>query len=516
MGRDEPAAIEAVQGLWHVFRDVVPRHGGSLDVFKGDCFLATFPSAVDAVRAALEIQERIARRSDEPHEELRVKVRIGIHLGEVVRTEGGQLFGDSINIAARVQAIAHPGGVGMTDDVYRAVRNKMRGVEFRDQGLKTFKNIRDPMRVYYAGSDAEEGARPPATPPAEEPARRTGRAPRYAVLGGALLAVIVAGLIYVRPDLPGIANPRGGTPTPLVVGVMGMRARGGAPTWMRDLTRDALNTIFSRVAGLRVYSKEKIDFLCEKRGLSEIEAAETLGVNKMVSGTLALAGSRVVLELRIVDIQSGGLLDAAEEVTGTTDQLVELQNTIAQRALARLHIHLTDEEQKDIFARRTNETLESYKLLSEVLGVFAEDTGDQPEPRTRRNDLGTWLRALLVTPANAEEQSSDEAAIRALLEQYRLAFQAKDVDALALVSVSMNETQRSALERFFENVQNLTVGIADVDLLIEGNEALATFTRRDLFRDTRSGRDVELEIRMSSILAKVDGDWKIKGLKKPS
>jgi TolB-like protein/ketosteroid isomerase-like protein len=324
--------------------------------------------------------------------------------------------------------------------------------------------------------------------------------------------VLLLGLVYLRPQLLRLHAPVPSAQAPLVVGVMGMHTRGGAPTWMRDLTRDALNTIFSRVAGLRVYSKEKIDFLCERRGLSEIEAAETLGVNKMVSGTLAMAGSRIVLELRIVDIQSGGLLDASEEVTGNKDQLVELQNTIAQRALARLRITLTAEEQADIFARRTNETLESYKLLGEALGAFAEE----PEPRTQHDGVGTWLREIFVATANAQEGNPDETAIYALLEQYRVAFQARDIDRLALVSVSMTDAQRSALERFFQNVQNLSVSISNVDLLIEGNEALATFTRRDVFRDIRSGSDVELEIRMSSILSKVDGDWRIKGLKKPS
>jgi TolB-like protein len=141
---------------------------------------------------------------------------------------------------------------------------------------------------------------------------------------------------------------------------------------MIDFTRDALSTIFSKVPAMRVYAKEKIDFLYAKRGLSEIEAAETLGINKMLSGTMSVAGSTVLLEVRLVDIQRGGLLDAAEEVTGSTDQLVELQNAVAQQVLARLNISLSEEQKTAIFARRTDETLESYKLLSEILGASPE------------------------------------------------------------------------------------------------------------------------------------------------
>lgn len=509
MGEDESRAITALGRIREVFRDVVPQHRGSLDVQVGDCFVALFDSAVDALDAAVAIQKALGvvwGPAAEP-----VRIRIGLHIGEVVR-DGTEVFGDSINIAARLQTLARPGGIALSEDVHRAVRSRS-DVPFRDLGPKALKNIRDKVRVYEVVLD--QAATPVGTKPDAPQTARLGL-----LLGAAVATLLVLGAaayeLTVRrptrpPPAPAVAvapSPAGPRPTaeqPVTVGVMTIAARGQVPEWMRDVTRDGLNTILSRVTGLRVYSRQKIDFLRDKQGLSELEAAEKLGIGKMISGALSMDGGQLSLELQVVDIASG-LLDASENVTGEPGHLIELQNQLAVNVLRALNIALSADERTLLFAKRTNDTLDSYRMLTDTLGGPPTDAAPAPAPGH------SWLQWL--DASSAEAGDPDEDAIRVVLIEWAAALQAKDVNRVAAVSVTMDDTQRGALARYFDNADRLSITIGDVDVMVAGDEALATFTRRDAFVDKRSGKDMQLEVRLSGELSRSDGHWKLKGIKK--
>src|SRR5262245_25520321 len=391
MGEDEAHAIAGVDEVGAVFERAVPRHGGTFEITSGDRFFAIFDSAVEALHAAIEIQRDLATARTPAGRPL--AIRIGMHLGEVVRTPFG-LMGDSINVAARLQAIAAPGGISVSDDVYRAVRNRAPGVAFRDLGNQTLKNIRDPVRVWavvpedeMAGEDAVRAApsgRWIGYPP-------IGRRARL-VLGATAAAGGTAWLVFRRA--PGSPEPSIHAPTkPLVLGVMAVRSRGQVPDWMNDFTRDGLNTVLSKQPDLLVYSKQKIDFLCEKRGLKEIEAAEQLGISKMITASLSAVDATLALEVQIVDIKSG-LLEASLEARGTEKQLLEMQNEAAIDVMRSLKLPVNVAEVTKILAKRTNDRLEDYKLLTESMGgEIAEELGvglrhrhrpgaeDDPDPR---------------------------------------------------------------------------------------------------------------------------------------
>jgi adenylate cyclase len=144
MGEDEARAVAALMRIRDVFSSVIPRHGGTLDVLVGDCFVALFDSAVDAVQASIAIQTELAGAAGPAGDP--VRIRIGVHLGEVVRS-GSEILGDSVNVASRLQTVARPGGITVSEDVHRAVRNRI-ALPFHDLGPKALKNIRDKMRVY--------------------------------------------------------------------------------------------------------------------------------------------------------------------------------------------------------------------------------------------------------------------------------------------------------------------------------------------------------------------------------
>ncbi len=508
MGESEAEAIAGLGLVRDVFREVVPQRNGTLEVFVGDCFVALFHSAVDAVEAAVAIQTRLAALSQGRPKALRI--RIGIHLGEVVRTEAG-LFGDSINIAARIQAEAPPGGITVSADVYRAVKNRLK-LPFRDVGRRQLKNIHDPIHLY----EVRPGAWQPGGAAEPPPAPRRGRPARWAGAAAAALAAGGLGWLALHRPLPA-ASPGGGTPPaipkatgPVVLGVMEIHPRGDVPPWVCDFTRDGLNTVLSKFGELRVYSKQKIDFLREKRGLSEIEAAEQLGITKMISGTIAESHDKMTLEVQVVDIKTG-LLEASDDIPGSEKQLVEMQNQAALHVARALGVG-TPAEAKQVLAMRSNDQLDDYKLLTETMGGFTDDATAPSPPKP--GGPGAWN---LFGPALAfADPAGDEAAVRALLERYRAALEGKDMAKLAAVYVALPDPMRSALERYFQNAQDLKVQFSNFDILVEGDEALATFTRSDDFKDAQTGKPVHLEMRVSSIVAKQTDGWKIRGMKKPS
>ncbi len=156
--------------------------------------------------------------------------------------------------------------------------------------------------------------------------------------------------------------------------------------------------------------------------------------------------------------------------------------------------------------------LEDYDRLYDALGDVIEDEGPRQPPTTTPPSPGSWLFA--VDPAYADEAppaGTDEARIRALLEDYRRAFEAQDVDRIAALQLEMTAAQRAALARYFTNARELTVRLFDVEVVVKGDEALASYGRVDSFRDARSGEQVRLEVRLNLLLARRGDTWKIRG-----
>jgi hypothetical protein len=299
---------------------------------------------------------------------------------------------------------------------------------------------------------------------------------------------------------------------PVAVGVMNVRARGAAvPDWMRSLTRDSLNTVLSRVPQVQVFSRQKIDFLREKRGLTEIEAAEALGLTKLLDAAVGVDGPAVTLEVEIVDTRTGVLQETAR-VQGTQDALLGLQTELALRVLTALGVRPSPDELRAIVEERADATVEAYRLLSDTLGGGAPARpAGPPVPAAPAPGPGSsWLP--LGAPAYAQAPEHDEAAIHELLRRYAQALESKQPDALAALQISMNDAQRASLARYFSIARDLRVTVRDIDVLVDGADAVVTFTREDRFTDAPSGRPMNLEVRISGRFTKQQGAWKIQSL----
>src|SRR5262249_49666928 len=211
----------------------------------------------------------------------------------------------------------------------------------------------------------------PAPAPAV-PARRRVR-PLVAITAFVALALAIGVGVLRRTPL--------GPLTPIRVGVMEVRARTpGVPPWMRELTRDGLITILGKFPPIQVFSRQMIDFLQKTKGLSEIEAAAQLHMNRMLSASIALDDRLVSLDLDIIDAATG-LLVATEHVQGSPDKLMELENELAERTLRALGVTPTPQQLKEIVASRGNETLDVYRLFTETLGEPPPGDESRPAPR---------------------------------------------------------------------------------------------------------------------------------------
>lgn len=512
MGEDDERTARAVHDFQMLAKGIVADGKGHAEAVAGDSLFATFDSVVAAVDAAMTIQRRLATDDlgGTP-----LSVRIGVHVGDVLLRDG-RAFGDAINVAARLQALARPGTVCISDTVYRQVRNRFDD-EFVDLGLQRLKNISDPLRAYllipreHAGSDAPSGLR----------SRRT------LLIGGGLVALVAIILaVALRPQSlsntpPSAAPPNAAAPpaqraaveggeetTQVALGVMLFKAPAGeAQDWRREALRDGLNAQLSRLSQVKVYSKEFLDFLVTRKGLSEIEAATQLGIKKMLSGSIVEKDGVLQIETHVVDVTSG-VLEASYTTTGSVKDFVDLESKVALEIIARLDLPATDEERQQLLAQR-NTNADALRMLLEAEGGAA--AAEEPaEPRSSVPDTVSFAALLAPAVAFADDP---ETAIRAVLEQYRVATEARQVDALPALFVEFSEEQRAAQARYFEGVRDLKVDIGNVDIVVVGEEAVVSYTRTDNFADAKTGRPMHVSVRLTKTLQLKDGSWKLAGAK---
>jgi class 3 adenylate cyclase/cytoskeletal protein RodZ len=190
MGKNEERTVQMLRGHRQVFDALLAAHHGRIFNTAGDAILAEFPSAVEAVRCATEIQSALRTRNEHFPEEERMWFRIGINLGDVI-VQDTDLLGDGVNVAARIQTVADPGGVCISGSVYDQIQNKLT-LQFKLLGERSFKNIAQPIRTFSI-SEAD-GAALPATP--SPPRTAKGVKKIFAAVAGLCILIAVAGLTF--------------------------------------------------------------------------------------------------------------------------------------------------------------------------------------------------------------------------------------------------------------------------------------------------------------------------------
>ena len=315
----------------------VSQHGGRLVRSMGDGMLVEFDSAVDAVRCGIDIQRGFAER--EPAEkDQRIQLRIGINTGDVIVGEH-DIHGNSINIAARLEGLAEPGGIYVT----RGVRDQLLGhpdLSFEDMGERRVKNIAQPIRVFRVDYDPEPQdptLRGRLTGAARRLYRTTVRPqPRWQAVVGVILAMAVAF---------GMAVPsvwRGGDPLPPRASIVvmpfnnfsGDRSEG----YVADAITDDLTTDLARLKGTFVIARNTA-FTFKGRSVNARDIGKEIGVRYMLEGSITRAGNQIETNVQLIDTQTGAHVWADRFVHPITD-FIELEKAITGRVSTSLGIQL--------------------------------------------------------------------------------------------------------------------------------------------------------------------------------
>jgi ketosteroid isomerase-like protein len=240
--------------------------------------------------------------------------------------------------------------------------------------------------------------------------------------------------------------------------------------------------------------------MCDSRQLCGIAGAEALGMTKMITVSLSTSGDTVALDADVIDIARNGLLDSSTHLQGASADLIDLQNKLVLRLVEGLGIEVTAAERRQILSERTNDMLDGYRMLMETLNPGPPSAAPLPQG-------WDWLPRDRSWAAVAYAAEDDEAAIRDVLRQYEQALSTKDLDALARLEVAADARRRAVLRNYFENARDLVVRFSEIEVLVDGTQAMATYTREDTFVDAHSGHNMHLKVRISSRLSKVGDRW---------
>jgi adenylate cyclase len=348
---DEEGTLARLKAMRRELIDpVIAASGGRIVKTTGDGVLVEFPSTVEAVRAAIEVQRGMAERSVGVAPDQRMDLRIGVHVGDVV-VDDADLLGDGVNIAARLEGIAAPGGIAISEEVWRHARGKI-AADFVDAGEQALKNIAQPVRVYRL----DPGTAAPA--PAALPAPAKGGKPSIAVL----------------PFTNMSGDPE--------------------QAYFADgLTEDIITTL-SKLAGLTVTARNS-SFVYKDRAVDVREAARQLGVRYVLEGSVRRSGNRIRITAQLIDAATGAHL-WAERYDRAIDDIFAVQDEITLVLATELQVKLTEGEQ----ARLQYTTTSNVAAWTHwVQGLFYYRAGVTRENYTRA--LEHWEKALALDPDSA-------------------------------------------------------------------------------------------------------------------
>jgi len=332
-GNDEDRTLSRLRGLRSDLIDpAIDAHHGRIVKRTGDGSLIEFRSVVDAVRCAIEVQNGLIERNAGLPPERRIEFRVGIHLGDVVEESDGDLMGDGVNIAARLEGICEPGAICLSEDAYRQVKGRL-DLAVTDLGQTQLKNIVDPVRVYSLEVGKPAQAKPATEAKSlerpQEPKRRSARAP-LAIGIAALLVLIAAGVWYLLAGNRAASNAPAET-AHLSIVVLPFANLSGDPSqdYFADGITENLTTDLSRIRNSFVIARNTA-FTYKGKTIDAKEIGKELGVRYVLEGSVQRDQNRVRVNAQLVDGESGAHL-WAERFEEDVGDLFKLQDQIVAR-----------------------------------------------------------------------------------------------------------------------------------------------------------------------------------------
>ena len=391
MGEDESGTHQALSEMRRAVDPLITDHGGRIVGTAGDSLLADFASVVDALDCAVAIQQAAVVLNEPIPPARRLELRIGVNLGDVI-VDGDDIFGDGVNIAARLQELARPGGICISHTVYEQVRNKL-ALDYRPLGSHRVKNIVEPVRAYAVAASHGMASRPP---------RRRHTRSAISIAGALAILVLAAWALHA-----GIGERLGiGAPAkPVDVASLAAPARLAGRTSVavlpfKNLSEDAGQEYFSdgisedvatalgRFSNLLVAAKAA-SFTYKGRNLSPAEIGRLLDAQYLLGGSVRRAGDRVRVGVELTEAATGRLV-WSDNYDGETKDIFAVQQDIAQRVVGSAAVKLTRFERERVLAGPT-ENLAAYEYVLRGREFLSHATREQNDEAQTMFERATAL-----------------------------------------------------------------------------------------------------------------------------
>ena len=374
MGEDDTGTHQALGRLRQAVDPLIAAQNGRIVGTAGDSLLADFSSVVDALNCALEMQRAALAINNPIPPERRLELRIGVNLGDVI-VDGADIFGDGINIAARLQTLAKPGTVCISQTVYDQVKNKLE-FRYRPLGSHRVKNIVEPVRAYAveAGVTARR--------------RRRGRWPFLVAVGATAVAAASFSVWTLRADVGRHLFELGSAAKPVEVATLATAARLDARPSVavlpfKNLSGDAAHDFFSdgitedvlaalgRFSNLLVISKSS-SFPFKGSTLAPAEIGRLLNARYLLDGSIRRSGNRVRVGVQLTEAMSGRLV-WSETYNAEVGDIFAVEDTIAKSVVGAAAVEITRFERERALAKPTS-NLAAYEYVLRGRGALSHDT----------------------------------------------------------------------------------------------------------------------------------------------
>jgi adenylate cyclase len=359
MGEDEAATVRTITSYRNVISTLIKQHNGTVIDSPGDNLLAEFVSVVDAVQCSVAVQKEIKARNDELPENRKMQFRIGINLGDVIQEEE-RIYGDGVNIAARLEGLAEPGGICVSKTTFDHIESKLPyGYDFI--GNQTVKNISKPVGAYRILMD------PRVTVSGKPVDKKTAAIRRTPILVGAVAIIVLAVAVGIwqfynrRPTVEPASKEKMAFPLPEKpsIAVLPFDNLSGDPDqeFIADGMTENIITTLSYIPEIFVIARNST-FTYKGKAVKAQEVAEALGVRYILEGSVQMAGDRVRIIAQLIDAASGRHL-WADRYDRDLKDLFALQDEITLKIVSALQVKLSVGVQTRL-ARKTMPNIEAW------------------------------------------------------------------------------------------------------------------------------------------------------------
>ncbi len=358
MGEDEEATLRTLSSHRQLIDSLIERHHGRFVNSAGDSVLAEFASVVNAVQCAVEIQTTLKAENANIPPERRMEFRIGVNLGDVM-VDGEQIYGDGVNVAARLESLAAPGAICISDTVHAQIRNKL-PLSYEDLGEQQVKNIAQPVQVLRV---MLEGA---THTTAKRPLRKHWRGGVFSLARLALIAVVIVFVqhLSLRPpsttaSIPPAQSPALPLPDKPSIAVLPFTSMSGdrEQEYFSDGITDDIITALSRLPGLFVIDRNSA-FTYKGKPVKAQQVSRELGVHYLLEGSVRKEVNQLRITAQLVDATTDYEI-WAERYDRPLQDIFALQDEIVRKIVTTLKLQLTLQEQ-GILVHKTTDNLDAY------------------------------------------------------------------------------------------------------------------------------------------------------------